>query len=86
MTGSLNGGPFPHVESIADPRRIDANASSPDSSSGMSIENLPEEWQLQLRNLQEWICELLIRNQQLRMALMQATSEPRNVGSHDRLW
>lgn len=24
-----------------------------------------------LRNLQEWICELLVQNQQLRMALME---------------
>ena len=28
-----------------------------------------EEWQRRLRSLQEWIAELLIRNQQLRMAL-----------------
>ena len=28
-----------------------------------------EEWQQRLRSMQEWICHLLIRNQQLRMAL-----------------
>jgi hypothetical protein len=28
-----------------------------------------EEWQQRLCSLQEWICHLLIRNQQLRMAL-----------------
>lgn len=29
----------------------------------------PEEWQDQLKSLQQWVCELLITNQQLRMAL-----------------
>jgi hypothetical protein len=28
-----------------------------------------EEWQDHLRNLQEWVCELLVKNQELRMAL-----------------
>jgi len=30
-----------------------------------------EEWQSRLRSLQQWICELLIKNQQLRLALME---------------
>jgi hypothetical protein len=29
----------------------------------------PEEWQDRLRTLQQWVCELLIKNQQLRMSL-----------------
>lgn len=31
----------------------------------------PEEWQSRLRSLQQWICELLIKNQQLRLALIE---------------
>jgi hypothetical protein len=33
-----------------------------------------EEWQQRLCNLQEWICHLLIKNQQLRMSLDLAVS------------
>jgi hypothetical protein len=32
---------------------------------------LEDEMQFRLRNLQEWICELLIKNQKLRMTLME---------------
>jgi len=58
-------------------------ASSPDSSSGAPVERLPDDWSLQLRNLQEWICELLIKNQQLRMALMEARSKGTNTDEHN---
>ena len=34
-------------------------------------EDSQEEWQTQLRSLEQWICELLIKNQQLRWALME---------------
>lgn len=40
--------------------------------SELSIEDLHNEWQCRLRSLQEWVCQLLIKNQQLRMALMEA--------------
>lgn len=33
-----------------------------------------EEWQQRLQSLQEWICELLIQNQQLRMSLLESTN------------
>jgi hypothetical protein len=33
-----------------------------------------EDWQTSFRGLQQWICELLIKNQQLRMALMDMKS------------
>jgi hypothetical protein len=33
----------------------------------------PEEWQDHLRSLEQWVCELLIKNQQLRMALESTT-------------
>ena len=29
----------------------------------------PEEWQDQMKRLQQWVCELLIKNQELRLAL-----------------
>ena len=36
-----------------------------------TAEDLQEEWQTRLRSLEQWICELLIKNQQLRWALME---------------
>jgi hypothetical protein len=38
---------------------------------GLSEEVLPERWRTRLQGLQDWICELLIKNQQLRVALME---------------
>jgi hypothetical protein len=35
----------------------------------------PEEWQKLLNSLQQWVCELLIKNQELRMALESAAQE-----------
>jgi hypothetical protein len=35
-----------------------------------AAEDSQEEWQTRLRSLEQWICELLIKNQQLRWALM----------------
>jgi hypothetical protein len=34
----------------------------------------PDEWHVRLRSLHELICELLIKNQRLRVALLEATS------------
>ena len=34
-----------------------------------------EEWQDHLRSLEQWVCELLIKNQELRMALQSATAQ-----------
>ena len=34
-----------------------------------------EEWQEKLRSLQQRVCELLIKNQELRMALQSATAQ-----------
>jgi hypothetical protein len=42
-----------------------------------AMECLEEEWQVRFQSLQKWICELLIKNQQLRMALIEMnTREP----------
>ena len=35
----------------------------------------PDDWQDHLRSLQQWVCELLIKNQELRMALESATAQ-----------
>ena len=41
------------------------------------IEAMKEEWEAKLNSLQGWICELLIKNQQLRIALMESkVTEP----------
>ena len=70
MTGSPGGGPSPHAASIAAVQRpgtIVSVGSPPE----WTMEGLPEEWQRRFRSLREWICQLLIKNQQLRMALME---------------
>jgi hypothetical protein len=47
--------------------------------SNFATDNPHEEWQSQLRSLQQWICELLIKNQELRWALMEMKErEPRD--------
>jgi len=42
-----------------------------DRVSNLATEDSREEWQTRLPGLQQWICELLIKNQQLRWALME---------------
>jgi hypothetical protein len=42
-----------------------------------------EEWQQRLCNLQEWICHLLIKNQQLRMSLDSAVSSRSTETNHE---
>jgi hypothetical protein len=39
----------------------------------------PEEWQDRLRSLEQWVCELLIKNQKLRMALESATTQEKGT-------
>jgi hypothetical protein len=38
-----------------------------------------EAWEQRLRSLQEWICELLIKNQQLRMLLLASSTNRQSV-------
>lgn len=46
----------------------------------MRMNDTRQEWQDQLTSLQQWVCELLIKNQQLRMALMEMKAkEPGGV-------
>jgi hypothetical protein len=87
MTGPPGGGPPPHAASIAAVQRPGTIASvgSPVSVVAppeWTMEGLPEEWQVRFRSLREWICQLLIKNQQLRMALMEMKArEPEDDGS-----
>jgi hypothetical protein len=39
--------------------------------SNLATEDSQEEWQSRLRSMQQLICELLVKNQQLRWALME---------------
>ena len=42
-----------------------------DRAGNPAAEDSQEEWQTRLQSLEQWICELLIKNQQLRWALME---------------
>ena len=53
------------------PIRRGAAADLTDLLPDLLVDGLQEEWQARLQGLQERICELLIKNQQLRMALME---------------
>jgi hypothetical protein len=81
MTGPPGGGPSPHAASIAAVQRpgtIVSVVAPPE----WTMEGLPEEWQVRFRSLREWICQLLIKNQQLRMALMEMKGrEPGDDGN-----
>jgi hypothetical protein len=50
------------VQPLTDPSDAELQHDKPGQEQG-------EEWQQRLCNLQEWICQLLIKNQQLRMSL-----------------
>jgi hypothetical protein len=63
---------LPVADSPVQPLTGAVEAGPQDDLSGQIRE---EEWQRRLRSLQEWIAELLIRNQQLRMALWDSTSD-----------
>jgi len=54
----------------AEPALLLAMRNSQDLAIALSIEEQEKEYCLRLRNLQQCICDLLVRNQQLRMALM----------------
>ena len=69
MTSSLLEVPFLQADNIALMRCQVSNASAGFVSEAPLGD--PEDWETRLRSLQDWICELLIKNQQLRMALME---------------
>jgi hypothetical protein len=60
--------PFLRDTPVSSGKRIQL-AISADRFSPLGTEDSLEEWQSQLQSLQQWLCELLIVNQQLRWAL-----------------
>lgn len=70
MTSSLCEVPFSQADAIASIRCRVSNASAGFVSEAPSADP-HEDWEIRLRSLQDWICELLIKNQQLRVALME---------------
>jgi hypothetical protein len=68
MTTSPGEIPFLRDTSVNSVKRIQV-AIPVDRFSPLGTGDSLEEWQSQLRGLQQWLCELLIVNQQLRWAL-----------------
>jgi hypothetical protein len=68
-----------HLESSAVPSHsyspsAQRDADKPRPRNELWVEEQQKEWLPSMRNLQEWICELLIENQQLRMSLRNSTT------------
>ena len=72
MTSSLCEIPFSQADAIAS---IGCRVTNGGFVSEAPIADPQEDWEIRLRSLQNWICELLIKNQQLRMALMEAKAK-----------
>jgi hypothetical protein len=70
MTTLPPGIPFSQDARVNSVKRT-AVAFPVDRVSNLAREDSPEEWQSWLLSLQQRICELLIKNQQLRWALME---------------
>jgi hypothetical protein len=65
------GGPVPRLQRSTNTSVAGSRFEQPHLHANRELE---EEWQDRLRSLQQWICELLIKNQQLRMSLELATA------------
>lgn len=52
-----------------------ASAAMPGDRSELLFEGMQDEWQIRQQTLQEWICVLLIKNQQLRTELMEVKAK-----------
>jgi hypothetical protein len=70
MTTLLPGNSFPQHAPVNSVTGM-AIAVPVDRVVDFATEDSHEEWQSQLRSLQQLICELLVKNQQLRWALME---------------
>jgi len=46
----------------------------------LHLQNMEQEHQLRISGLQQYVCELLLRNQQLRMALMERNAKETGDG------
>lgn len=82
MTGRPIGRIAPHTPFIADAIRRDGTVPALGSSSATFPGSLSGDLRTQLGALQELVCELLFKNQQLRMALMEATGEAGSADAH----
>jgi hypothetical protein len=71
MTNSSPGDSFSQNGPINPLKRMSA-AASVHLVFSFAAQESHEEWQSQLQSLQQLICELLVKNQQLRSALMEA--------------
>ena len=47
------------------------------------VRDREEEWQQRLRSLQEWVSELLIKNEQLRMSLLDSGTDGQKRGTNE---
>jgi hypothetical protein len=73
MTGLTDRGSFELPGSNV-PAQDVMQTSSADGCSEPSATDLSKEWQKQLRDLQRLICELLLKNEQLRMEIATSTA------------
>jgi hypothetical protein len=69
-----HGGPVPRQQRSTNTSIAGSRFEQPNQHANRELE---EEGQERLRSLQQWICELLIKNQQLRMSLELATAAGR---------
>ena len=67
---------LPGIDSPLQPLTVAVNAGSQND---LSSQEREEEWQRRVLSLQEWVAELLIRNQQLRMLLLDSAINPQSV-------
>jgi hypothetical protein len=67
---------LPGIDSPLQPLTVAVNAGSQND---LSSQEREEEWQRRVLGLQEWIAELLIRNQQLRMSLLDLATIPQSI-------
>ncbi len=79
MTAMQGERPLSHAAPIVPMPRARVTASA-GSRVELPIEEVQQEWQTRLLGLQELICELLIKNQRLRVALLEATSSAQTEG------
>jgi hypothetical protein len=66
-----HGGPVPRLQHSTNTSVAGSRFEQPNQQTNWDLE---KEWQERLRSLQQWICELLLKNQQLRMSLALATA------------
>ncbi len=72
--------PFSQVDSMA-PKRANDGRLFDRSAFGSFRGIMHEPWQPMLLGLQEWICELLVKNQQLRMTVMEMKARSRSMAA-----